>query len=182
MRPLNARFNLAYPQLLEVAERVLRSIQAKGGRLRIDRNDLLHEAWIELLKEEDKRAKAQQSLLGDKSDESLRACLGAACSDVLIAQLRAQARQKRGGGIVHQPLHSQIKVDDTDYETLLVQEAIEAIEADEPDIAKLIKMRCYDGQSVEQCAKELGVSPRTVDRQWHFAKAMLVKHLSTHLA
>ena len=48
---------------------------------------------------------------------------------------------------------------------------------EDPDMAKLVELRYFAGLSVEETAKALGVSPRTVKRNWAYARAWLGREL-----
>lgn len=174
---LRDRFANAYEQMLQVAKRVVHRRIDVAHRAKVTPTEVLHDAYIELEREEGRREELQRSLLGERTDTVFRACVGAACQDVLIGRLREVGRKKRGGDAQHQPLHSQIALDGRDYDTLAVQEAIEAIRAEDGELAELIELRHFAELSIEECAQALGSSPRTVDRNWALAKAMLRKRL-----
>ena len=56
-------------------------------------------------------------------------------------------------------------------EILAVADAISRLEQQDPDVAQVVRLRFYVGLSVEEAAEALGVSERTVDRDWTFARA-----------
>jgi RNA polymerase sigma factor (sigma-70 family) len=174
---LRDRIAAAYPQMLEIAQRVVHRRTQAAARAKVTPTEVLHDAFVELDREEQRRQAVQRSLLGERPDTLLRACVGAACRDALIARLREQGRQKRGGDAQHEPLHSQIAVDGLAHGALDVHEAVEAIRAEDAELAELIDLRVFADLSVPECAELLGVSPRSVDRQWALAKAMLRQRL-----
>jgi len=174
---LRDRIAAAYPQMLRIAERVVHRRTQAAARAKVTPTEVLHEAFLELDREEQQRQAAQRSLLGERPDTLLRACVGAACRDALIARLREQGRQKRGGDAHHEPLHSQIALDGGARDALDVHAAIESIRAEDADLADLIDLRVFADLSVPECAQVLGTSPRSVDRQWALAKAMLRQRL-----
>lgn len=174
---LRDRIAAAYPQMLQVAERVVHRRTQAAARAKVTPTEVLHDAFLELDREERQRDAAQRSLLGERPDTLLRACVGAACRDALIARLREQGRQKRGGDAVHEPLHSRIALDDRDHDALDVHAAIESIRAEDAELAELIELRVFADLSVPDCAQLLGASPRSIDRQWALAKAMLRQRL-----
>jgi RNA polymerase sigma-70 factor, ECF subfamily len=174
---LRDRIAAAYPQMLLIAERVVHRRTQAAARAKVTPTEVLHEAFLELDREEQQRQAAQRSLLGERPDTLLRACVGAACRDALIAKLREQGRQKRGGDAHHEPLHSQIALDGGARDALDVHAAIESIRAADADLADLIDLRVFADLSVPECAQVLGTSPRSVDRQWALAKAMLRQRL-----
>lgn len=174
---LRERFAASYAQLLEIAHRVAHRRTAVVAHAKVTPTEVLHDAFVELDREEHRRMQLQRSLLGERPETLLRACVGAACRDALVARLRELGRQKRGGMANHEPVHSQMGVDDRPYDTLAVHDAIEAIRKDHPDLAELIELRYFSDLSIDDCAHLLGASPRSVDRDLALAKAMLRKKL-----
>ena len=59
-----------------------------------------------------------------------------------------------------------------------VKDAIESLGQLNPRMAEVVDMRCFSGMTVLECAEALGVSSRTVDKDWRFARAWLRKNLS----
>jgi RNA polymerase sigma factor (sigma-70 family) len=53
------------------------------------------------------------------------------------------------------------------------RQALERLEAVDPDLARLVELRFYAGLTVEETAEVLGVSPRTIKRDWRKARAFL---------
>ncbi len=60
---------------------------------------------------------------------------------------------------------------------LEVEEALEALTAVDADAAEVVRLRVYAGMTVEEVAEALKLSPRTVARDWSFARAWLFKRL-----
>ncbi|HJZ55273.1 MAG TPA: ECF-type sigma factor, partial [Gemmataceae bacterium] len=60
---------------------------------------------------------------------------------------------------------------------LAVDEAVERLGAVAPQAARLVKLRFFAGLTGEQAAADLGVSPRTADALWAYARAWLLDHL-----
>ena len=98
---------------------------------------------------------------------------------ILVDAARARGAEKRGGGIV------KVNVDDTavvspesDATIVAVHEALEAFAQIAPRQARMVELRYFGGLSVQQSAAVMGVSERTLMRDWEFAKAWLVRELS----
>jgi len=49
---------------------------------------------------------------------------------------------------------------------------------EDPDLAKIVNLRCFAGMTVHETAAALGVSPSTVDRQWACARAWLFREIT----
>ena len=63
-------------------------------------------------------------------------------------------------------------------ELLALDEALRELEQQEPELGELVQLRFFAGLSVEEVAQALGVSVRTVHRDWSLAKALLQRALS----
>jgi RNA polymerase sigma factor (sigma-70 family) len=62
-------------------------------------------------------------------------------------------------------------------EILAFDEAISRLESETPDAARVVRLRFYGGLTVEQTAEAMGVSSRTVHREWTYARAWLFREL-----
>ena len=60
-----------------------------------------------------------------------------------------------------------------DDDVLLINEALEQLEAEDPEKARIVVMKFFGGLTNQEVAENLGISERTVDRQWACAKARL---------
>ena len=94
---------------------------------------------------------------------------------ILINRAGDKARLKHGGGL------RRVTLDQVDlgYETdgldlLALDEAMTRLAAEEPQCARLVKLRFFAGLTQEEAAKALGVSRRTADRSWAYARAWLL--------
>jgi RNA polymerase sigma factor (sigma-70 family) len=59
----------------------------------------------------------------------------------------------------------------------MINEALEHLEAEAPQRAKVVVMKFFGGLTNQEVAKSLGVAERTVERQWAYAKAWLVQNI-----
>ena len=100
---------------------------------------------------------------------------------ILVESARARHRLKRGGdrARVDLELADPVVVDDS-VDWLGFDDALSALEAHDQELAALVNLRYFAGLSVDQTAATLGVSPRTVDRNWRLARAFLQRHLLDH--
>jgi RNA polymerase sigma factor (TIGR02999 family) len=102
---------------------------------------------------------------------------------ILVEHARARARLKRDGGGRRIPWEeltgvADLAAADADpSEMLAVDEAIRRLEEQSPDVGAVVRLRFYGGMSPEEAAEALAVSPRTVYRQWSYAKAWLFREL-----
>ncbi|MBX3354745.1 MAG: sigma-70 family RNA polymerase sigma factor [Phycisphaeraceae bacterium] len=93
---------------------------------------------------------------------------------ILVDHARRRARVKRGGGV------RPISIDSVDIETttpgldlLALEEAMTLLERDHPREAQVAELRFFGGLQEEAIAARLGVSLRTVQDDWRFARAKL---------
>jgi RNA polymerase sigma factor (sigma-70 family) len=66
-----------------------------------------------------------------------------------------------------------LAADMPDERLLLIDEALERLEAAAPGKARIVVLRFFGGLSQQEVAETLGVTERTVERHWAFAKAWL---------
>jgi RNA polymerase sigma factor (TIGR02999 family) len=97
---------------------------------------------------------------------------------ILIETARRKGRVKRGGGAARIDLDDLLTRAAPQLEDILaVDEAVERLSAVAPQAARLVHLRFFAGLTGEQAAAALGVSPRTADALWAYARAWLFDHL-----
>lgn len=97
---------------------------------------------------------------------------------ILIERARAQTRQKRGGDLTRVPLDEADGVLVADGAHLLaVNEALQALAQRSPRLAEIVECRFFAGYSDPETAEALGISERTVQRDWATARAWLQREL-----
>jgi RNA polymerase sigma factor (TIGR02999 family) len=100
---------------------------------------------------------------------------------ILIDHARKRMRQKRGGGAVPVSLSRAGPTSWDEPERLLaLDEALRRLVEVDARSAEVIKLRYFGGLSIAQTAEALGVSERTVKREWSFARAWLRHELGEH--
>lgn len=102
---------------------------------------------------------------------------------VLVDYARTRTRAKRGGGERPVPLEEVepfLSVEESD-EILALDAAIERLAAMDERAARVVEQRFYAGLSVEETAQLLGVSTKTVQREWVAARAWLRKEVAREL-
>jgi RNA polymerase sigma factor (TIGR02999 family) len=101
-----------------------------------------------------------------------------AMRDILVEQARAKAGPRRGGGRHRVELNDAVAADGPPAdEVLAVHEALEELEKEDPEKAQIVKLRYFAGMTMEEVAQVLGVSVRTLHRDWRFIKAWLKSRL-----
>jgi RNA polymerase sigma factor (TIGR02999 family) len=92
---------------------------------------------------------------------------------VLVDAARKRNAKKRGAGVAVVSLDGDRKVDAFGAELLELDQALERLALRNPRHARTVECRFFGGMSVEDTAKALGVSPRTVKSDWALARAWL---------
>jgi RNA polymerase sigma factor (TIGR02999 family) len=126
---------------------------------------VVHEAWLRL------------SVKGDQIWESRAHFFGAAAEAmrrILIENARRKSRLKRGGGATRLNIEELDLAQTTpDDKILLINEALERLQVEDPEKAKIVVMKFFGGLTNQQVSESIGVTERTVERQWAYAKAWL---------
>jgi RNA polymerase sigma-70 factor (ECF subfamily) len=97
---------------------------------------------------------------------------------ILVSHARARRAQKRGGGETRVTLDEAVAAaPQGDVNLLALDEALSRLEAIDAEKSRMVELRFFSGLSVEETAEVMGVSPRTIDRQWQTAKAWLHREI-----
>ena len=98
---------------------------------------------------------------------------------ILIDHARSKSADKRGGGANRVALDADaLPAPDAEIDLLVLDEALTRLAAADPEAAALVNLRYFAGLTLPQAADALGVSPRSADRLWAFAKAWLLRELT----
>jgi RNA polymerase sigma factor (TIGR02999 family) len=97
---------------------------------------------------------------------------------ILIDHARSHTREKRGGEQKKVSLDEAFVFSEQQADELLaVDDSLNRLEKIDPRQARVVELRFFGGLSVEEAAEVLGVSPKTVKRDWSVAKAWLYADL-----
>ena len=157
---------MVYPAIRELAAR-----QMAGERRAhtLQPTALVNEAYLRLV---DRR---------EPSWENRAHFLGAAAQiirRVLVEHARARNREKRGGGALKVTLSEELPGGlAMDLDILALDEAMERLGEEHPEERQAVELRFFGGLSVPEAARVLGVSTRTVERRWTYARAWLFREL-----
>ena len=132
---------------------------------------LVNEAYLKL---------AAHDRIGADSRTRFMAVAATTMRRILVDYARTSKRQKRGGGEVPVPLDEvEPFLSDTEAEEVLaLDEALSRLAGHNPRAAEVVEQRFYGGLTLEEIAVLLGVTERTVRRDWVVARAWLRKEVS----
>lgn len=153
---------LLYDELRSMAHRHLQSERSDHT---LTTTALVHEAYVEL------SGRAGPAWRGRAQFFAL---LSRVMRHVLIDYARQRNAAKRGGGEVRVPLDDSARAEDAEVvELLSVNQALEQLEVRDERLARLVECRFFGGMSEAEIAEALGVSTRTIERDWRRARAYL---------
>jgi RNA polymerase sigma factor (TIGR02999 family) len=159
---------LVYDELRKLAAQ--RLAQEKPGQT-LQATALVHEAYLRLV-DDDSRSWESRGHFFAAAAEAMRR--------ILVDRARDRRRLKRGGSRRRQDLDlDALTAPDAPPDDLLdLDDAIDRLGRVDPRAAALVKLRLFAGLTLDQAADALGVSPRTADFDWRFARAWLFDELS----
>ena len=97
---------------------------------------------------------------------------------ILIDSARRKSRIKNGGKLVRMEIEDlDLAAASPDEMILLVDEALEHFKQQDPEKGKIVVMKFFGGLTSQEVADSLGVTERTVERQWAYAKAWLFREI-----
>jgi RNA polymerase sigma factor (TIGR02999 family) len=130
---------------------------------------LVHDAWLRIFGNGDRRWQNRGHFFAEAAEAMRR---------ILIERARRKSRIKHGHGWVR------LNIDDVSFaeatpddKVLMINEALERLEAEDPERAKVVVMKFFGGMTNQEVARILGVAERTIERQWAFAKAWLFQNM-----
>lgn len=130
---------------------------------------LVHEAWLRLVGAGDSQWQNRAHFFFAAAEAMRR---------ILIDNARRKQALRRGGGQVRVELEATaLEAPADDDKILQVNEALEALAAEDPAKAEIVKLRYFVGLSHEEIATLLGVNEKTVRRHWEVAKVRLFQSI-----
>jgi RNA polymerase sigma factor (TIGR02999 family) len=152
-----------YDELRKLAQAKLAS-ESPGHTL--DATALVHEAFLKL--------GGERSF--DSKSDYLRAA-AQAMRRILVDHARARNAAKRCAGRRVELDSNQPAVSPSNQDLEALDEALTILAAEQPPVAELVQLKHFGGLTLAQCAEVLGVSARTADTWWAYARAWLAVQL-----
>jgi RNA polymerase sigma factor (TIGR02999 family) len=163
---------LVYDELRKLA--AARLVREAPGQT-LSATALVHEAYLRLVGPGTQTWQSRGHFFGAAAEAMRR---------LLIEQARRKQRLRHGGGRQRVDLDSGLLVAGNERDELngldliALDEALERFAAEEPEGASVVKLRYFSGLTIEQTATVMGISERTVNRHWTYARAWLYRQLS----
>ena len=158
---------LVYEELRRLAARKL-SHEPPGQTLQA--TALVHEAYIRLAGSEPQNWAGRTHFFAAAAEAMRR---------ILIENARRKQRRRHGGG------RQKVDLDDADVanegpstDIIALDEALNKLAEEDKVVAELVQLRYFAGLTLEQAAGILGVSRRTADRYWAYARAWLYQEIT----
>lgn len=160
-------FEVVYNELHRQAARYLRHEQPGFS---LQTTDLIHEAYLRLISPQ--HVEWQNRL-------HFFAIAAKVMRHILVDHVRGRQAAKRGGSVIRLPLEdTMVVLSGQDLDFVALDEALTRLAAIDPRQSQIVELRFFSGLNVEETAKVLDVSERTVKRDWNVAKAWLRRELS----
>jgi len=159
---------LVYDELRRLAAQKL--AQEKPGQT-LEATALVHEAYLRLVDV----SKAQEW----DSRGHFFAAAAEAMRRILVDNARRKRRPKHGGDRIRLDLDAAAPIAQTPTDDLVeLDEALSQLETTDAVAARLVKLRYFAGLSMPHSAEALGISLRTAERNWTYARIWLHRELS----
>jgi RNA polymerase sigma factor (TIGR02999 family) len=164
---LNKLIPLVYGELHRLASRYLRRERPDHT---LQTTALVHEAYLRLVDENNENWRNRVQFFAVAS-QLMR--------HILVDYARSHNAAKRGGNNVKISFDEAMIVSERrSWGLMALDEALNSLAAIDPAQSRVVELRVFGGLTVEETAEALGVSPRTVKREWSMAKAWLHRQIS----
>lgn len=159
---------VVYNELRQIANSYL---QRERPNHTLQPTALVHEVYLRIVGQENVRWQNREHFVGIAAQMMRR---------VLVDYARGHNREKRGGGLYKMSLAEAdrlLSVKEVDL--VMLDEALNKLALKHPQKSRIVELRFFGGLSIEETAKVLRVSDSTVERDWKFARAWLLREVSS---
>jgi RNA polymerase sigma factor (TIGR02999 family) len=160
-------FDAAYQDLRQLASSRL----ARGGRgTLLDTTALVHETYLRF---------SNAGLLAINDRQHFMRYASHVMRSVIVDLVRAARAERRGGDAAQVTLGSEVadKIAAGEDQIIRVHEALEELGAADPRMVQVVEMRYFAGMTENEIAESLGITDRTVRRDWEKARLLLLQLL-----
>lgn len=160
---------LVYEELRRLA---LARLAREAGGQTLQATALVHEVWLRLVDDDARDWQNRAHFFG---------AAALAMRRILIENARRKARLRRGGHLKRvEEVEIEAPAATTDERLLQIEEALERMEAVDPEKARVVTLKFFGGLTHKEVAENLDITERTVERHWAFAKAWLYQSILDH--
>jgi RNA polymerase sigma factor (TIGR02999 family) len=157
---------LLYGELRRIASRYLRD---ERPGMTLQTTAIVHETYLRLMDVADIDSEQRGQFFALAAQLMRR---------ILVDAARARGSQKRGGDVVRCNLDECANLSSgPDRFVLALNDALDALGQLAPRQAKVVELRYFGGLTEDETAEAMSTSPRTVRRDWQFARAWLMNEL-----
>ncbi len=164
---MNRLFEVLYDDLRLLARAKLRR---SAPMTVLDTTALVHESYLRFLRTGDLRVEDRPHFL---------AYAARVMRSIVVDLIRSRLADRHGGNALHVTLNTEISDSASvrENEVIMVNDALEELATIDPRLVKVVEMRYFAGMSEDEIAESLGVSVRTVERDWEKARLFLFRAL-----
>jgi len=156
-----------YNELRAIADVCFRG---QGPEHTLQPTALVNEAIAKMIRKDSAQWESKSHFLGVAAK---------AMRHILIDHARKKRTERRGGGFGRVTLTGMMSTDTQEgFDALDVDEVLTKLEGIDQRQARIVELRFFGGLNTAQIAEVLGVSPRTVELDWRFARAWLRRELA----
>jgi RNA polymerase sigma factor (TIGR02999 family) len=170
--PLGVRAHDLLPDVYEDLRRLAAyRIASMAPGQTLQATALVHEAWLRL-SARDRQWQGRTHFFATAAD---------VIRNIVVDHVRGKARLKRGGGQLRLNIDEIDVADATpDEKVLLIDEALAHLNIEHPDKARVVVLKFFGGLTDREAAESLGITERTIERHWAYAKAWLLQYIREH--
>lgn len=159
---VNQLLPIVYDELRQLA--AIRLAEERPG-ISLQATALVHEVYMRLVR---------QQTLGFDGRAAFFSAAASIMRRILVDHARSRLRQKRGSGAIHTTLDEAVARIEQHVSAIEdLDEALNELAKISPRPARLVELRFLVGLSMEEVAETVGISQRTAERDWKFARAWL---------
>jgi RNA polymerase sigma factor (TIGR02999 family) len=151
---------LIYDNLRRLARRTLAG-QERGRTL--DTTALVHEVYLRLVDQRELDWPDRRHFFG---------YVARAMRNLVVDAARRNAAQRRGGDVVHDDGLAQVAVAGSAYDLVGIDQVLDRLAVIDPRLGELVGLHVFAGLAFPEVAQCLGVSLRTVMREWQKARVL----------
>jgi RNA polymerase sigma factor (TIGR02999 family) len=158
---------LVYEELRRLASHYLRN---EGQAQTLQTTALVHEAYLRMVNQKDAIDWQGRSHFFGIAAKLIR--------QILVDHARKRQAGKRDSGGPLLSLDEDVELPGGQVDLVRLDDALSSLARIDPNQSRIVELRFFAGLSIEEAAQLMGISPRTVKRQWAIARAWLFRELN----